>query len=154
VRQHQVRTDLKAVAEEKVTSILAQCREVMAMFEGIGPIVQQYKTLLTILIDAFQSQRPVPPTPSDIGRGSFNEESTADLNQTSPSAMDFDMGMSFNTDMFPGISEGGFLDGPSNILSPTYWMDSGQMRLDRGAESAGSGGSRAERTSISSGPQT
>lgn len=155
VRQHQIRADLKAPPEEKISAIMAQCREVISLFGGVGPIVQQYKTLLTILIEAFQAQRPSPATPSDISRESLAETSPAVINQLSPSSgMDFDMAMTFNPEMFPGIAEGAFLDGPSNILSPTYWMDNGQVGPERGVESTSSGGSRAERTSVSSGAHT
>jgi hypothetical protein len=64
--------------------------------------------------------------------------------------MDFDMDMSFSAAMFPGIAEGSLLDAPSNILSPTYWMDAGQIRLDRSTDGAGSALSHVGGASVQS----
>lgn len=128
LRQHQFRSDLKSISEDKVSSAIAQCREVIFLFQGIGPVVQQYQRLFSILVDAFEAQRASAETPSDTTQPSQDGDSSRGRSQGPSSGMDFDMDMSFSAAMFPGIAESSLLDAPSNILSPTYWMDAGQIR--------------------------
>lgn len=136
-------SDLDAIPEDKVTSALAQCQGVMSLFRGIGPIVQRYERMLSVLIEAFESQQQGS---SEI-EAPLDQESPAELGQAPPSVISFDMDMSFNADLFPGIAESGLLDGPSNILSPTYWMNGGQTRR---AESTGNGDCHDGQVSTSS----
>ena len=114
---------------------------VISLFQAVGPIVQQYERMFTMLVSAFESQQPTPSSISDASQASFEQTSPAQTDQTTRPNMGFDMEMTFDPNTFPDLSESGLLDGASNILSPTYWMEGGPGQSSRSIGSAMSGGS-------------
>lgn len=133
--EHQSRSDLTAIPQDQVTSMVGRCREVISLFCGVGPIVQRYQAMLDQLIHAFESQQ------RDQSESSGVLPSSSHPSVSPPDLVNDSAIFAFDGDgMFEGlVSEGrSSLASPSatygvatlplepiNLLSPTYWRVSG-----------------------------
>ncbi|KAF2008627.1 hypothetical protein BU24DRAFT_94379 [Aaosphaeria arxii CBS 175.79] len=158
-REHQLRSDLIAIPQAEVTSMISRSRQALALFRGVGSLVGRYEDMFSQLVHAFEtsytfdpSAVPNPASPSSLPLThqqtlSPLNPSNVDSDQDPSAAFAFDVDMIFDGLMpegrtpiasaSPAFAEAVLPTEQPTLLSPTYWADASQntyMELERSDE--------------------
>lgn len=139
LRQHQTRPDLETPTAETITTSLKQCREIIALFRGVGTLMSQYSQMPARIIEAFETQPPTMASPTVMLQNSlFATNQNETLDQISEEHLAFDFDTVLDSDASREticLSTHASLARTPKYLPQTYWMEPAHASDTRFAES-------------------